>query len=207
MKLGIDEIKEGIYQAALNKTIRQLQKEGFKIDSNRFFEREHIEVDLYAYNEMEKRIYEFKLGKNRIQRNQFVRLQEFAKKIDARLYVIYLEIPQSKEISFNGIESILWNDLNQDSPQEICELATHFYIKDVENVDISHIDLIDETVNLSGNASLLVELQFGSHSDRRNGDGFEETVEFEFTFRLKYDLAECSVLHSYYKFDTSWYYQ
>ena len=35
----------------------------------------------------------------------------------------------------------------------------------------------------------------------------EETVEFEFTFRLKYDLAECSVLHSYYKFDTSWYYQ
>ena len=116
-------------------------------------------------------------------------------------------MPQSKDISFDGIERILWNDLSQDPPQEICELATHFYIKEVENVDISHIDLTNELVHLSGNASLLVELQFGSHSDRRNGDGFEETVEFEFTFRLKLDVAERSILHSYYKFDTSWYYQ
>lgn len=207
MKLGMDEIREGIYQAALNRTMRQLRLEGFTVEPECLFERAHIRVDLFAQNNDEKRIYEFKFGRNRIQRNQLARLQDFAKSIGARLYVIYLEMPQSKDILFDGIERILWNDLSQDPPQEICELATHFYIKEVENVDISHIDLTNELVHLSGNASLLVELQFGSHSDRRNGDGFEETVEFEFTFRLKLDVAERSILHSYYKFDTSWYYQ
>lgn len=207
MKLGINEIKEGIYQAALNKTIQQLQRDGFEVKSNCFFERADIKVDLYAYNEIEKRIYEFKLGKNKIHRNQFVRLQELAQNIGARLYVIYLEMPQSKEIIFDGIEKILWNDLSQYPPQEIRELATHFYIKEVEHVDVSNINLTNELVNLSGSASLLVELQFGSHGDRKNGDGFEETVEFEFTFRLKLDVSERSILHSYYKFDTSWYYQ
>lgn len=207
MKLGMDEIREGIYQAALSRTMRQLRLEGFTVEPEYLFERARIRVDLFAHNNNEKRIYEFKFGRNRIQRNQLVRLQEFAKDIGARLYVIYLEMPQSKEISFDGIEEILFNNLSQDPPQELSELATHFYIKEVENVDISNIDLTNELVHLSGSARLIVELQFGSHSDRRNGDGFEETVEFEFTFRLKLDVAERIILHSYYKFDTSWYYQ
>ena len=206
MKLGIDEIREGIYQAAINKTIRQLEKEGFEVYTQHFFEMGHIEVDLYAYNQIEKRIYEFKLGKNKIQRNQFVRLQEFAKSIGAKLFVIYLEMPQSKEIVFDGIENIIYGHLSEYPPQEICELATHFYIKDVDNVEISSIEVANEVVKLVGSGCLIVDLQFGSHYDRRHGDAVNETVEFEFTFRLKLDVAEQSILHSYYKFDTSWYY-
>ena len=103
MKLGMDEIREGIYQAALNRTMRQLRLEGFTVEPECLFERARIRVDLFAHNNNEKRIYEFKFGRNRIQRNQLVRLQEFAKDIGARLYVIYLEMPQSKEISFDGI--------------------------------------------------------------------------------------------------------
>ena len=207
MKLGMNEIKEGIYQAALNKTMRQLKFEGFIVEPDFVFDEGDIHVDLFAHNKIERRIYEFKIGRNRIQRNQLLRLQNLAKNIGARLYVIYLETPHSKEIVFDGIENIIYGHLSDYPPEEICELSSHFYIKDVENVDISNIDITNELVNLSGSASLIVELQFGSHSDRRNGDGFEETVEFEFTFRLKLDVAERSILHSYYKFDTSWYYE
>ncbi|MBQ7384308.1 MAG: hypothetical protein IJV72_05910 [Clostridia bacterium] len=206
MRLGMNEIKDGIYQAALNRTMRQLHREGFQVNPDYYFENAQLHVDLFAHNEVEKRIYEFKFGRNRIQRNQLFRLQDFAKHIGAKLYVIYLEMPQSKEIIFDGIEGILYKNLSEYPPQEICELSTHFYIREVDNVDISSIDLSNELVNLSGSARLIVELQFGSRSDRRNGDGFEETVEFDFTFRLKLDVAERSIMHSYYKFDTSWYY-
>lgn len=207
MKLGMDEIREGIYQAALNRTMRQLRLDGFIVEPDCSFERAHIRVDLFAQSNDEKRIYEFKFGRNRIQRNQLARLQEFAKSIGARLYVIYLEMPQSKEIIFDGIDNIIYSHLSEYPPQEICELANHFYIKDVDNVELSSIEVANEIVKLSGSGCLVVELQFGSHYDRRNGDSVDETVEFEFSFRLKLDVAEQSILYSYYKFDTSWYYQ
>lgn len=206
MKLGMNEIRDGIYQAALNKTIRQLNREGFKTEVEYLFKDVQICVDLFAYNGFEKRIYEFKFGQNRIQRQQLVKLQEVAKSMGAKLYVIYLELPQSKKIIFEGLENILYGHLNDYPPQEIYELATHFYIEDVSNIDINEIILENEIVDMRGSANLIVKLQFSSNSDRRNGDGVEETVEFEFTFRLKLDVADRSILHSYYKFDTSWYY-
>ena len=207
MKLGMNEIRSGVLHAAIDRTAYQLRREGFTVEPERFFKDAQLDVDLYAYKETEKRIYEFKFGKNKIRQNQLVKLQEFAKQIGARLYVIYLELPQSKEIVFDGIDNILYGHLSENPPEEICELATHFYIESVENVDISSIVVENEIVSMRGNASLIVKLQFGSHSDWRNGDGFEETVEFEFAFRLKLDVANRDILYSYYKFDTSWYYQ
>ena len=70
-----------------------------------------VQVDLFAFNSYEKRIYEFKIGRNRIQRNQFERLQHYAREIGARLFVIYLEVPSSKRISFNHIEPIIHKDM------------------------------------------------------------------------------------------------
>lgn len=207
MKLGMNEIKDGVLHAAINRTVYQLRREGFTVEPEHFFKDAHLHVDLFAYKESEKRIYEFKFGRNRIRQNQLVKLQEFARQIGARLYVIYLELPQSKEIVFDGLDRILYGHLSEYPPEEICELATHFHIKSVENVDISSIVVENEIINMRGNASLIVNLQFGSHSDRRNDDGFEENVEFEFVFRLKLDVANRDILYSYYKFDTSWYYQ
>ena len=83
---------------------------------------------------------------------------------------------------FDGIDNIVYGHLSEYPPQEICELATHFYIKDVDNVELSSIEVANEVVKLSGSGCLVVELQFGSHYDRRNGDSVDETVEFEFSF-------------------------
>ena len=90
MKLGINEIENGIYNAAIEKLTKQLIRDGFAVE--RELLGNDIVFDLYAEKGTDKRIYEFKLGKNRIQEKQFLYLQKHAKNIGAKLYIIYLFI-------------------------------------------------------------------------------------------------------------------
>ena len=88
MKLGINEIREGIHEAAILKIERQLNREGFDVKRNYSIEDSNIEVDLFAYNNVEKRIYEFKIGHNKIQNKQFQLLQRYSRDIGAKLFII-----------------------------------------------------------------------------------------------------------------------
>ncbi len=208
MKLGMNEIREGICEAAILKTMRQLEREGFNVEREyRYNEGERIVFDLFAYNEFEKRIYEFKIGRNRIRRDQFEFLQQCAKIVQAKLYVIYLEVPRSKSIFFENIDAIVLKDLSEIPPQELQELATHYSIEDVGDIDIEKIAMSDEIVELRGSGKLFLSLQFGSRYDLKTGDGYEEDAEFEFFFKLKLDVARKFILDRYYKIDTAWYYE
>ena len=93
MKLSIHEINKGIYISAREKVLKELQKEGFNVtlDYPVGIDRK-IKLDLYAQNNTERRIYEFRVGKNKIPKEQFVFLQEQAKLLQARLFIIYLEV-------------------------------------------------------------------------------------------------------------------
>jgi uncharacterized protein (UPF0371 family) len=147
MRLGIHEINEGIYEAAIAKTIRQLTREKFEVIRDYRIENVDnlsVQVDLFAFNSYEKRIYEFKIGRNRIQRNQFERLQHYAREIGARLFVIYLEVPSSKRISFNHIEPIIHKDMAIKRPAELFDIHSITEIKHIENVDIEFAEIDDE---------------------------------------------------------------
>ena len=213
MKLGIDEINEGIYLAAVNKVANQLKREGFVIYTEYtpdfILEKNNkkIRLDLFAQKGMDKRIYEFKLGKNRIQKTQFLFLQDYARKIGAKLFIIYLEIPSSKEISFNGIEDIIYEQFLEDTPDELLDLASRVYIEDVDNINIKSIEISKDIISLEGEGTVYVEIEFGSNSDFINADGINEKLQFDFYFRLKLDHFNKSILHSYYKIDTAWYYE
>ena len=92
MKLGINEIREGIHIAAVNKISKQLKREGFIVKTEFPIEDERrVYIDLFAQKGLDKRIYEFKIGKNRIQREQFTFLQSYARSVGARLFIIYLD--------------------------------------------------------------------------------------------------------------------
>ena len=207
MKLGIGEINEGIHFTAVNKVARQLKREGFVVYTEYSPENNRaIRLDLFAQKGMEKRIYEFKLGKNKIQREKFVKLQNYAKHIGARLFIIYLELPASKKISFDGIADIIFEHFQEDTPTELLELATKVYIDDVDDVNIQSIDVNEDIISLDGEGTVYVEIEFGSRSDIRNGDGLNEKLQFDFYFRLKLDHYNKKVIYSYYKIDTEWYY-
>lgn len=206
MRLGINEINEGIYEAAIAKTIRQLTREKFEVIRDYRIENVDnlsVQVDLFAFNSYEKRIYEFKIGRNRIQRNQFERLQHYAREIGARLFVIYLEVPSSKRISFNHIEPIIHKDMAIKRPAELFDNHSITEIKHIENVDIEFAEIDDEIVNLRGRGTVVVELR--NERFTHFGNENNEFVEFDFSFRLKLNVSEKTILLSYYKIDTNWF--
>lgn len=208
MKLGINEINEGIYNAAINKVSRQLQREGFNTypDYRISDYNNNIILDLFAAKGSDKRIYEFKIGKNRIQKRQFEILQHYARQIGARLFIIYLEIPTSKEIIFDDLDDIIFDNLINDTPNELMELATHVIIEDVNNIDINSIEIKNKFISITGTGIVSIETQMGSRIDLRDDNGYIENFDFEFSFRLRLDKYNQELLYSYYKFDTGSYY-
>lgn len=198
MKIGMNEIVKSIYNVASDKIKRELKKEGFEIISGY-----DSKFDIFAQKGEEKRIYELKLGKNRIQTKQFIKLQEKAKELNAKLFIVYLEIPKSKDIYFDGLEDIIYDDLSEDMPSEIDEISTHSSLECIDNIEINEINFSKGKCQVAGTGTVFVYLQFGSNSDVRSDNGLYDSKEMDFFFRLTIDVFENKVLQKYYKIDTS----
>lgn len=195
MKIGMNEILRGIEYTAIQKITKELERDGFSIN------KEYSFFDLYAEKGDDKRIYEFKIGKNRIQKRQFIALQEEAKRLGAKLYIVYLEIPRSKEVDFEGLDQIIYEDLLNDFPSEIDALSTHTTIESIEDIEIDSINISDSIVKLTGSGTINVHLQFGSRSDLKNNDAVEDVGSVDFFFKLSVDVANNEVIKRYYKID------
>ena len=195
MKIGMNEILRGIEYTAIQKITKELERDGFSIN------KEYSIFDLYAEKGDDKRIYEFKIGKNRIQKRQFIALQEEAKRLGAKLYIVYLEIPRSKEVDFEGLDQIIYEDLLNDFPSEIDALSTHTTIESIEDIEIYSINISDSIVKLTGSGTINVHLQFGSRSDLKNNDAVEDVGSVDFFFKLSVDVANNEVIKRYYKID------
>lgn len=195
MKIGMNEILRGIEYTAIQKITKELERDGFSIN------KEYSIFDLYAEKGDDKRIYEFKIGKNRIQKRQFIALQEEAKRLGAKLYIVYLEIPHSKEVDFEGLDQIIYEDLLNDFPSEIDALSTHTTIESIEDIEIDSINISDSIVKLTGSGTINVHLQFGSRSDIKNNDAVEDVGSVDFFFKLSVDVANNEVIKRYYKID------
>lgn len=198
MKIGMNEILRGIEYTAIQKITKELERDGFSIN------KEYSIFDLYAEKGDDKRIYEFKIGKNRIQKRQFIALQEEAKRLGAKLYIVYLEIPRSKEVDFEGLDQIIYKDLLNDFPSEIDALSTHTTIESIEDIEIDSINISDSIVKLTGSGTINVHLQFGSRSDLKNNDAVEDVGSVDFFFKLSVDVANNEVIKRYYKIDIEW---
>ena len=62
-------------------------------------------------------------------------------------------------------------------------------------------------IELRGSGTVYVEIEIGSRYDIRRDDGLNEKLKFDFSFRLRLDHLDKKILSSYYKIDTSWYYE
>ena len=203
MTLGINEILNGIEYSAVNKITASLIKQGFKVETNHLIANDNIDTffDIYAEKGDDKRVYELKIGKNKIQKKQFVLLQEQAKKIGAKLFVVYLELPQSKNIQFEGIEKLIFEDLISNFPSELDELSTHTTIDEVYDVDIDSIIISNDVIKMEGSGTISIDLQFGSKTDLLNNDGMEDYSSADFFYKLNIDINTNRIIHRYYKID------
>ena len=202
MKIGMNEILRGIEYTAIQKITKELVRDGFIIKNEISPKHDNrVLFDLYAEKGEDKRIYELKIGKNRIQKKQFAALQAEAKRLGAKLYIVYLEIPRSKEVDFEGLDQIIYEDLLNDFPSEIDGLSTHTTIESVEDIEIDSVNISDSIVKLTGSGSIYVHLQFGSRSDLKNNDTVEYIDSVDFFFKLSIDVVTNDVIKHYYKID------
>ena len=208
MKLSIHEINKGIYISAREKVLKELQKEGFNVTLDYLVGIDrNVRLDLYAQNDKERRIYEFRVGKNKIPKEQFVFLQEQAKLLQARLFIIYLEVPTSKRINFANIEHIIGKDIAANPPKELLNIAPKTKILSIDSLDINDILIEGDIITLRGQGILFIEAQYGSEMQVARDMGRFEEMDFDFWFRLKYNIYKQKVTYAYYKIDTSWYYE
>ena len=205
MKIGMNEILSGIEYTAIQKITKELVRDGFIVKNEFSPEQDNrLFFDLYAEKGEDKRIYELKIGKNRIQKKQFAALQAEAKRLGAKLYIVYLEIPRSKEVNFEGLDQIIYEDLLNDFPSEIDGLSTHTTIESIEDLEINSINISDSIVKLTGPGTINVHLQFGSRSAWRNNDAVEDAGSVDFFFKLSIDVTTNEVIKHYYKIDIEW---
>ena len=195
MKIGMNEVIGGIEKVAMDRIKEGLEKEGFNVTTNKNF-------DIYAEKETDRRIYELKLGKNKIQKKQYVKLQKKAEELGAKLYIVYLEIPYSKSIEFDGLNELLYENIINNFPNELDILSTHTYIEEISDIDISSIEITDNGLKANGSGSMYLRLQYGSDSDIKSDIGAEDYMTVDFFFKVTVNVSLDSITKAYYKFDT-----
>ena len=147
------------------------------------------------------RIYELKIGKNKIQQKQYLALQREAKRLDAKLYIVYLEVPRSKKIKFDGLDKIILEDLSNKFTDEISSLSTYTTIEAIDDIELDFIHISDNVVKISGSGTLNVHLQSDLNSASKNNNSITENGAVDFFFRLDIDISKNIVIKHYYKID------
>ena len=197
MRFNKEFAYESYERDAIKKTGDLLKKQGFIVYYEYSFELEDntVRIDIFAEKDSDRRIYEFKVSDNKIQKAQYNRLQTIAKALNAKLYIVYLEKPKSAKIEFEGLNDILRNDINRKPSNAFGEDQINLRIKGIEGLVISSIIVKKTIVRVEGTSIALIS------DESEIVEELNDYLESEFKFRITYDLAKEKVNHSYYKFD------
>lgn len=85
---------------------------------------------------------------------------------------------------YSHIDQEIMGTFISDTLQEIDELATHHTVEDVYIEELTITELNDRTVGFNVEGSVEVELQWGSNSDSRRGDGASLRQHFPFVVKM-----------------------
>jgi len=187
---------------------RQLESKGFSVST------EHqifgLHADLYAEKGSEKRVYEFKVvGKNQYVKGHLSKFKEIVESNGATPYVVYVNPPVEKAIYFEDLDTILASFfLNGELPSELDSLSTHTSIDAIDIDDLTSIEISNGVITVEGNAIISVELQYGSSSDMKLGDGVKSFDNFPMTFRAEMEYCDkYSIVNIEHEIDTSSFYE
>lgn len=143
-------------------------------------------ADIVARKKAETIVIEIKSGKMTpekkraiIEIGNYVRAQE-----NYKFVVAIATPPKEKKLEIEGIEDMLLNCFSQELPEELIEISTHIFIDGITDIDLNEIAIKDHSIFIQGDGVINVEMQYGSNSDQRSGDGFESSDSFPFKFKL-----------------------
>ena len=167
-----------------------------------------LRVDFVAIKDNDMIIYEIKSGKmTQEQKDRLCSIKEYVENHNknAKFNMIFLNPPQSKEIEFEKLQEIICHHLwGRDTPAELDILSTHTEIKGVSGIEIDHLEIKDDVMNIQGNGIVEVSLQAGSSKEAREDDSWYDCFPFEFEITLNDNFL---IEEANYKFDTDSYYE
>ena len=206
MRLSELEIKSGIKRVAINKLALELKTEGFSV-YREFSISANIRADLYAEKDGDRRIYEFRFGIYKIREQRYSKLQELAGLLNARLLLIYLNMPTSNNLEFDELVNILKNDLYNNIPGDLDVLSPHTVVEYVDDVEIDRAAIDGTMITVSGSACAQVYTQIGSDGDLREGLAIVGTHDIPFDYLITYDFKTSQITEREYHFDLDEYYR
>lgn len=181
------------HMVAEEQIAEEYRKKGYKV-SKEYHLGEYI-ADLFVENDTEKIVIEVKTGnlsKNRLKK--LGNLADYVRTLgDYKFRIAVVTPPKNREISVEGIEDILMDEMNRNLPNEIDELSNKSYIKKVYNIDIENISVKDNKLHCIGCGMLEVGLKFDSEIKDNNDSVYVGPFSFDILLEtgisLKYDIS------------------
>jgi hypothetical protein len=162
-----------------------LERQGYQVATDVEIEDQH--ADLVVKKLGETVLYEFKVSPDlRKDSEQIRRLQSLAAKNGYSFKLVVVSPPKQRSIEVEGLESTLTSYLlNAPIPDDLDTLASAVFIEDVVDLDIAEIDLRKDAIEIAGDATIEVRLEYGGGEER---DGVTSHDSFPFKFRATLNL-------------------
>lgn len=171
-----------------------------------------ITVDLYAKNDKEQLYYEFKIiGAGKQLPRQIQGLSNARAKLreidpSAKFHIVIVPKLIRNPIEIEGIEGRILDYLMEDiTPNALEILSTHTRLKNVDNIEISSIQIDAHGIHITGGFIIEVTLQYGSDGDQERDMGIEKYDSFPCDFSLSLD-KDLKITTGEFTFDTSSFY-
>lgn len=190
MEISKQLIYKNLHFLAIEQIAEEYETKGYLIEKEKQIGKFH--ADLLATKGEEKIVFEVKAGILTPERKeQLAKLADYVNSLgNYKFKVVVAREPKEKNVEIVGFETLLFEFLIYDMPSELDELSTHTSIEMVYDIEIH--DLIihnDNEINVIGQGTVEVQLQYGSDGDQHRGDGHiqSETFPFDFDLYLNYD--------------------
>ena len=208
MKPSKDLLNQCYYNAMIMHYRNELIEKGFSVYLEHSFHGK--QVDLFAQNDSEKRVYDFKLiGNSAHTTGVITKFKLFVESHGAKPYVIYVNPPEDKQIQFDDLDTLLTDYfLHEALSSKLDVLSTYARIDSVQVDDLTSVKITDCVITLDGHATIFVDMQDGLKSDIRQGscDSYADRFPMSFCVKLGYD-ENYFIENIEYDIDTSGWYE
>lgn len=194
MRLYDKYLDEAYREASIKQKKEELEKEGYQVSPDQFF-------DLYAERAGAKRVYEFKYRNGDRRNSEMEKFLQKAKEIEAEPIVVYMLRPNRDSIEFDELGELILEYFMDNFPSDLDELSSHTRLSEVYIETITDIHLTERWIEVKGEASVTVSLQYGSDREQEDDDE-EELLELPMTFEAIVNWSR-EIEELEYEFDMS----
>jgi Holliday junction resolvase len=190
MEISKQLIYKNLYFLAIEQIAEEYKSKGYLIEKEKQIGKFH--ADILATKGEEKIVFEVKAGIMTPERKEeLAKLADYVNSLgNYKFKVVIAREPKEKNIEIASFETLLFEYLINEMPSALDELSTHTTVEFVYDIEIHNLLIHNNNeINVIGQGTVEVQLQYGSDMDQHRGDGHiqSESFPFDFDLYLNYD--------------------